>query len=265
VPTIVVLGVDDGESSTKRVTWTDGDVCVELSFHGGALAKVGRVNTPAGPSGSGVRSSDLDVLGPDGHRFADALAAARLRRGTTLSWGGPTDAAAAQVPRWRLAAAAIAVVFAGAGWLTAPGVSAQLAERDASSYLTRLADARRDVTYAERELAKVTDALNEVNGFDAPRYAITVLLADITRALPDESALVTLHLKRGAGNLVALTPRAATVLTSLDAIPGVEGVEIIGPVTREVLAGRTLERVTVRFHMNAAVRRSSDTPPGRRS
>lgn len=265
VPTVVVLGVDDGETSTKRVMWTDGDVRLELSFDGGELLKAVRVTTPADPRGADVSSADLNVLGPDGHRFADALAAARLRRGTVLSWGGPTDAAAARVPRWRLAAAAMAVLVAGTAWLTAAGVSAQLAERDASQYLTRLADARRDVTYAERELARVTGALNEVNAFDAPRYAITALLADITKALPDESAIVTLNLKRDTGNLVALTPRAATVLASLDPIPGVEGVEIIGPVTREVLAGRTLERVTVRFHLNAAARRSSDTPTGRRS
>ena len=206
VPTVAVLGLGDRASETKCVTWIDGDVSVELSFDAGELRKVSRTNAPADLSGQEVSSSELDILGPDGYRFADAFSAARLRRGATLGWSGRAGAGAARVPRWRLSAAAAALVVAGAAWLMAPGVSAQLAEREASDYLTRLAGARRDVTYAERELGKVTAALSEVSAFDAPRYAITLLLADVTKALPEESAIVTLHSQARRGKYRGARP-----------------------------------------------------------
>lgn len=264
VPTVSVLGrVADGATGLERVAWRDGELCVELVFEAGELVTVRRASEASSvTAGETAHFATLDVLGPDGSRFADALGAARARPDTVLAWRGRRDSRVRTAPGWRLALAVVATIVAGVAWLGAPGVAARFAERAAMARLTKLAAVRRDVTFAEREFVKLTDALSEVAAFDGPRYPMTPLLADLARALPDESALVTLRLARDAGNLVALTPRAAVVLTKLETIPGIEGAEIIGPVTREVLAGKTLERVTVRFRVSAPARRIGPVAAG---
>ncbi|MGH7719649.1 MAG: hypothetical protein ACREON_12500, partial [Gemmatimonadaceae bacterium] len=78
---------------------------------------------------------------------------------------------------------------------------------------------------------------------------LTLLMADLTRALPEGSALVAFRSDSAAGSIVALAPRAAAVLTAMEHVPGVVGPEIFGPVTREVVKEKELERVTVRFRL----------------
>lgn len=257
VPTVSVLGfVADNGSGTGVMRWNDGDQWVDLSFERGELDTVRRAGESEGLTcGDCTHSTILDALGPNGSRFADALGAARARSGAVLAWRGRRDPQPRATPVWRLALAATAAIVAALAWLAAPGVGARFTQRAAVASLAKLAPLRRDVAFAAREFEKVTRALNEVSAFDSLRYPMTPLLADLTRALPDESALVTLRLLRDAGNLVALTPRAAAMLTKLETVPGIEGAEIVGPVTREVLAGKTLERVTVRFQVRPAERR----------
>jgi hypothetical protein len=263
VPTVSVLGrVADDANGAEHIAWTDGELCVELAFESGELVAVRHASRAS--SSMPLESRQvvaLDALGPDGSRFADALGAARTRPDAVLAWRAHGDSRARTAPRWRLAIAAIATIVAGVASLAAPGVAARFAERSAMGRLTALAPARRDVSFAEREFAKLTAGLGEVAAFDAPRYPMAPLLADFARVLPDESALVTLRVARDAGNLVVLTPRAAVVLTRLETVPGIESAEIIGPVTREVLAGKTLERVTVRFRVSAPARRVDRAVP----
>lgn len=258
VPTVAVLGrIADDPSVPGRTRWRDGDLLVDLTFEAGELVMVRRAGDATDlTSDECARSIMLDALGPDGSRFADALGAARSRPDRVLAWRGRRYSRTRTATGWRLAIAVIATIVAGMAWLAARGVAAGFAERNAMARLTRLAPLRRDVAFAEREFAKLMVALNEVAAFDGPRYPMSPLLADLARALPDESALVTLRVARDAGNLVALTPRAAVVLTKLETIPGVEAAEIVGPVTREVVAGKVLERVTVRFRVSPAERRA---------
>lgn len=264
VPTVAVLGrVADEATGAERIRWRDGELCVELAFEAGELVTVRRASDASSGTSESAPFATLDRLGPGASRFADAFGAARARPEVVLAWRSRRDSRARAAPGWRLAVAAIAMMVAGTAWLAAPGVAARFAERAAMARLTKLAPVRRDVAFAEREFAKLTAGLAEVAAFDRPRYPMTPLLADLARALPEESALVTLHLSRDAGNLVALTPRAAVVLTKLESVPGIEGAEITGPVTREVLAGNTLERVAVRFRMTAAPRRVARAAAGR--
>lgn len=265
VPTASVLAfVLDGATEPRCVEWRDGDASWHMVLEGGELVTVRRAAASSERAEErDTPSSALRALGPDGWRFADAFGAARVGRSAPLAWRGDRRGPGSRtVPAWRLAFAGTAVVIAASGWLVAPGVAARFVEHEAAERLTSLAQDWRDVVVAEREVDKVTRALAEVSAFDASGYSMTRMLGDLTRALPDESALVTLRLARESGSLVALTPRAASVLDKLESVRGIEGTDIVGPVTRELVAGKTLERVTVRFRVSSTARRGDSAGRG---
>lgn len=258
VPTVAALGAAaDLTNGAGQVSWSDGDLILDIAFRDGELAAVRRTAQFVLTSEQRESFAATSELGQDGSRFADALGAARTRRDAVLAWRGRRSSQSGPLPRWRITLAAMAAVLAGAAMLAVPGVLARVAERAAVQRLTAIAPARRDVAFAERELVKLTSALGEVAAFDASRYPMPLFLADVTRAMPDQSAIVSLRLTRDAGNLVALSPRAAALLVKLEAIPGIAGAEIVGPVTREVLADKTLERVTIRFRVIPDERRGT--------
>jgi hypothetical protein len=146
------------------------------------------------------------------------------------------------------AALAVALTFA----LLAPGLAAIRADRDARARLASLATQRRAAALVEGELRRVTGALVGLATFDATRRSHTALLADLTDALPEGTALVAFRTDTALGSLVALTPRAAIVLGAMEKVRGTASPEVFGPVTKEVVNGKEYERVTVRFRLLAA-------------
>jgi hypothetical protein len=136
----------------------------------------------------------------------------------------------------------------------APAVRAMGAEDRAVARIAAVQDRRRAASDTERELARITGALAEAAAFDSARYSPTLLLADLTAALPTGSAVVAFRVDTASGSVVALAPRAAAVVQPLERLPGLVSPEIVGPVTRETVAGRELERVMVRFGVDAARR-----------
>lgn len=257
VPTLTVLGrAVDARAGSTRLEWRDGGPPVEVTIESGTLTGVCRPPDMNRDVDSCETSSMLSALGPDAWRFADALGAARSDPTTSLSWRSQKSLARSRrAPQWRVSLALGAAVIAGAAVLAAPGAAARGLERRAAITLASLGPLRASIAAAEREVEKVTNALGEVATFDQSRYSVTVLLGDLTGALPDGSAVLTLRLTRASGTLVALGSRAAAVLTKVEGIRGIEAVEIVGPVTREVVAGKALERVTIRFQVRLAARR----------
>lgn len=258
VPTVAVLGQTCDASATRRLVWKDGAFCAEITFDRGHMTAIRRVNGIASLSpAEHTFDPALECLGPDGSRFADALGAAQAFGQTTLGW--PLDGRkdnGPSLPRWRLVVAGLSLMTAAGAWLAAPGLAARVAERSAAARLSALAPERREAVAVEREVAKLTAALGEVAAFDATRHGVGALLGDLTAALPDESAVTTLRMSGSDGSMMALTPRAAVLLTKLDGIRGVGGAEIVGPVTREVIAGKALDRVAVRFRLDVRARRN---------
>lgn len=265
VPTLAVLGhAVDASASSTRLEWRDGEASVEVTIEGGTLAGVRR----PGP-GTNRHAGDremwpmLTALGPDGWRFADALGAARSGPAAALSWRSEKSLArSTRAPRWRVSLAIGAAAIAGAAVLAAPGAAARVVEQRAATSLASLGPLRASIAAAEREVEKVTSALDEVATFDQSRYSVTVLLRDLTGALPEGSAVITIRLTRASGTVVALAPRASAVVTKVEGIRGIEAVEIVGPVTREVVAGKALERVSIRFQVRPAARRQSSVSGG---
>ncbi|MBW3571950.1 MAG: hypothetical protein KY467_12675 [Gemmatimonadetes bacterium] len=252
VPAVAVLGraLTDAE-----VLWADGGAVAEVRLNGGDMQSVRRLSGGQAPAAPPTPVAALAALGDEGLRFADAYGAASLPEYEPMvlrAFGG----AAGDVPAWRMALAAGALAAALVFAAVAPALRAMEAEDRAAARIAAVQDRRRAAAETERELTRVTEALAEAAAFDAARYSPTLLLADLTAALPAGSALVAFRADTAAGSVVALAPRAAAVVRPLEKVPGIVGPEIVGPVTREALAGREVERVTVRFGIDA-VRRAA--------
>ncbi|HEU4557048.1 MAG TPA: hypothetical protein VFS20_04335 [Longimicrobium sp.] len=260
VPTVAVLG---RALAGERLAWRDGEVRVEVERSGdGGLGAVRRTRVPAGDGAEdgGMPVPALARIGANAAAFADAYGAALLRRGEPLALEpGGDDAGPAP---WRLPLAAAALTLSLAAAAVLPVRAARQAERDALARLDRVSAGRTAARQAHEGELRVTAALAEVAAFDSARYAQTRLLADLNRALPAGSALVSLTVDSAGGSVVALTPRAAAVLAPLERVAGVSGAVIVGTVTREVVAGRELERVGIRFGISAAARRERDRAAG---
>lgn len=131
--------------------------------------------------------------------------------------------------------------------MAAPGLGAARSARASRAAIAAAAPARGASVRTEHELRDVTARLKGIGAFAAERRSATRFMAQLTEALPADVQLVTVRLDSAGGNLVALTGRAAQVVTQLETMNGVDAPEVVGPVTREQVAGREKERVSVRF------------------
>jgi hypothetical protein len=257
VPTVAVL---DRALTGERLAWRDGDVWVEVERAAdGELQAVRRTRVPADATvdaGDAVPVPALARVGPHAAQFADAYGAALLRRGEPLALEPRGDDGAPA--RWRLPLAAAAVCLSLAAYAVLPVRAANRAEAAALARLARVQAGRAAAAQAVEGERRVTAALAEVAGFDSARYAQTRLLADINHALPTGSAVVVLKVDSAGGSMVALTPRASAILGPLERVAGVHGTQIVGTVTHEVVGGRPVERVGIRFGISAAERRARD-------
>jgi len=142
--------------------------------------------------------------------------------------------------------------------LALPALRAERVADAASAQLEALQPRRQAAAEAGRELARATAALAEVSALGAVRWSPTRLLADLTRALPGEAALVVFRADTASGSVVALGPRAGAVVTALERVEGISAPEISGPVTRETTPTGEVERVTVRFRLDPRRRARAD-------
>ncbi|HEX2780178.1 MAG TPA: hypothetical protein VHM30_11810 [Gemmatimonadaceae bacterium] len=239
---------------TERVVWPDGEIAAEVAWRDGSLFDVRRV--PAEDAhGAAVPdvAAELAGLGTEAWRFADAYGAAvaRAKSALMLRPNGHSAIEPAPVPGWRMMLAASALAIALAVFAFAPLVAAANASRAAMRTIASLATERGRAARAEADLRRVTAALNEAAAFDHRRRSPLAVLADLTQGLPESAHLVSVRMDSAGGTIVALALRGADVVAALEAMPAAVAPEIVGPVTRESVAGREKERVTVRFRWAA--------------
>lgn len=252
VPAVAVLGRG---LTGEHVRWPDGGAVAEIALEGGEMRSVRRVSAVPGADATPPAAVPaLARLGEEGWRFADAYGAASLPAYEPMVLRPAGATAAGDIPRWRLGLAAGALGAALLFAAVAPALRAMDAEDRAVGRIAAVQDRRRAASDTERELARITGALAEAAAFDEKRYSPTLLLADLTAALPAGTAIVAFRADSAAGSVVALAPRAAVVVQPLERVPGIVSPEIVGPVTREPVGGRELERVTVRFGIDAGRR-----------
>ena len=246
VPAVAVLGASvEGDA----LDWTDGESHVQLRFAQRKLAEIHRAHSAAAEQQHSPFVPALEALGDDRMRFADAYAAATSGPAAWELRAPRADATPAQTSRsrvrGRVAVGLCAVAFAAA--LLAPALAAGATGRRARAELASIATHRAEAARVHGNLALVTAALAEVASLAQGRRSSLELLAQLTAVLPEGSAITTLRVDSTRGTIVVLTARATEVVSQLDTIGLLVTPEIVGPVTREVISGRELERVTVRF------------------
>lgn len=99
------------------------------------------------------------------------------------------------------------------------------------------------------DLRKLDQDLLRAANFSRVRVATSLLIGEITRALPADAVITTLRIDTAAVDIVALSPRTATVVDAFSDLPDVGSPVIIGPVSREIVGPKELERATIRLRL----------------
>lgn len=255
---VPALAVVPAAASRESIDWEDGALAVRLTIHRHQLVATQQMAT-------GERmvppTSDIDPrltpLGTDAPRYLAAFGAAVRMNAEPLGMvpGERDRSTNGGVSRWRLAVAAFVLLFSSAGAVAAPVLASAKSSREARVEIASLASPRSTALALNRQIAEKTGALERITTFEATRRSTVGLLADITRLLPPEAALVAFRIDSVSGTLVALAPRAGAMISRLEKSPFIVAPEMLGPLTREVAGGREYERVTIRFRLAPHPRR----------
>ena len=235
----------------QRVEWRDGEVRTELTIGNHRLRATRRLppggeaepHEPVEP----VLVPELRALGAEAWQYADAYGATQLSGGEALALRSDAGELDSKAAHREVRIAAIALVMAIAVAVITPISALALRASRTSRELAVIAPRARQEERAEVDLWRISEALTEIELFDRSRRSPTQLLAQLTRALPEGSMLVTARIDSLGGAVVVLAPHAASTLASLDSLAGIAAPQIVGPVTKEVLGSRELERATVQF------------------
>lgn len=194
----------------------------------------------------------LQGLGTDAWMLAGAFAAARAGHLAPLQFRYATDVRSRTKQRMFRAAAIGLVALAMGAAMAGPGLAANR-ERDRSEAALRQLSGSASVALAERSaLDRRRATLKQLHAFAASRRSVTSFLSALTMELPDSTAIVTLRLDTLGGTVVLLSPPAAAVLASVSAAPGVVGLQLTAPITREAVGPLELRRMALRFKFSRA-------------
>lgn len=257
VPSIVALPLALEGGSTE---WSDGEVRCEVAFAEGKMTSTRRLLLRAEEQRdracAPVVVASMRTIGEEAWRFADAYGATQVRDDEPLalrsSSGELNDSSAKRGVR--IAAGALLLTLSAA--LAAPLMTRAMEARRIAVQLAVIAPRSRQAERQAADLGRMSAALTEIARFDASRRSILTLLAELTRALPQGGALVTVHIDSAGGIVSLLAPRASSALAALDSIAHVTALQILGPVTKELVGTRELERATVQFRFDSTMRRA---------
>ena len=239
VPVATALRLATPEQS---VGWQDGDLHLDVTYHGAALVEL-RCARDAKDSSSNAAADDRRA-----HLLA-AFGASQIVRGEPLAIQRSV-LFNTRPSRTQLLVAAASFLLTFACWWFAPPlvstVRARNAQRALSHLASRVAADRRDAM----ALDSLTAKLHDIAAFETRNRSMTLLLAEITRALPDSCTITQLQIVDSTGgSLVALAPRAAEIVDALERVPLITAPTIAGPVASQSLGGRPLERVSLAFRL----------------
>lgn len=253
VPSLVALPLAlEGESSE----WTDGSVRSEIAFAKGKMRATRRLPalaTDAAPTGTIPNVViALRSLGDNAWRYADAYGATQVSDNEPLALSSSTGELDPGGARRSVRIAAAALCLALIVAVGAPMVRRAVQARRINTQLALLDARSHQAELAEVNLARMSSALSEVAKFAASRRSTVRLLAQLTHALPEGSVIVTFRIDSAGGIVALLAPRASAALAALDSVGQVISPEIIGPVTKELVGARELERATMQFRFDSS-------------
>ena len=203
-----------------------------LTYDAGRLVDIRSSRHPTADNPNQVvRSSTSGWLNTERWPFAAAYGAAISGHREPIAWRIRATGTES-VPTRRLRIATVCCALAIIAALTAPGVGALIASARATSHLHMVAASRMAAMQTADSLVQMTAALHEAAIFADQRVLMTVLLAGLATALPPRSAVVAFHADSAGGTLVALTPDASVLLTSLERVPGLTAPDSWDPLRR---------------------------------
>lgn len=175
-------------------------------------------------------------------------AAALLTAESPLVWTPPSAGRRrGMLHRARHAVGVSTLILAAALCAVAPTIRSVVDERRAAPELILLRSSELEALRTIAEVRRTTNDIGEIASFAAKRGRITRLLAALSRAAPESTAVVSFRADSLDGSLTLLAPRITAVLPALSALPEVERLRIIGSISREAVAGARLERASVGF------------------
>ena len=234
----------------------DGDARVGVTVRDGQWISVRRAVADAPPA---APHNALAKLGHEHARYADAYGAACCNRRSPLALRREKRRdSSRRLRRPAVIAAGIVTLLAA---FSARGA---LAARQIAASEERLKALRAGgvewATTAAR-LQETNATIDQIARFADARISTVQLLASITAALPESTAVVSLRVDSISASIVLISASAAAVIPRLAAIPGIADVRASGTLTREIVAGARLQRIAVRFRIGRNAPRRNGRPP----
>ena len=240
---------------TTRMKWSDGDLPIdtEVAIDGSFAAVTRHRRQSGGEDDTCDRPqfcANLRHLGSDAEIYADAYGAAVVGRGAQLSFQlSELDGSncAPHIARRRVIALGCALVLSLSAVVAAPILAAVTSRMLDAKRLEMIADSARAAGLVEAELQQLGRSLRALSEFERSRPSASILLARLTQALPRGSALTAFRMDSSEAAVVTIGRNVMAVLASLETVPAIAGLKATAPVTREIVNGVTLERVSLAF------------------
>jgi hypothetical protein len=173
--------------------------------------------------------------------------ASRVDRRTPLVWTPDRFVERPHVRRRLRAAIVSALVTAGVLAWSVPILRAAIGERRMARELAAMHDVETEALRSAAELARVTRSLSERAAFDANRGRVTSVLAAVTQALPDSTAMLSFQADSLDVRLTVLSARVMDMLPALAGASHTASLRLVGPVSHELVNDVRLERAAFRF------------------
>lgn len=174
-------------------------------------------------------------------RVARCAALADSRRSPSLPISG-TGAAAKSA--WRARTATGLALSAGLFLLASPIIGSRRIAAAAREEIESVSPAYLTASRTINNLDTVNARLRQV-GVARGSVQVTLLLSQITRALPRNAAMIAFAYDSAKGSAVLLSTSVVNVLPALDSVAHIASVRLSGPITRERIGDRELERATI--------------------
>ena len=154
-----------------------------------------------------------------------------------------------------LLSATLCLLVACAAYLTLPiGIASHLISQPVPTRRDSLAT--RATAWTERELATTTAALTALARFESQRLPVSLFLAHLTTALPNDITVSDVRIDEVGGSMTVLGPRLANIPSLIAEIPELSAPELSGAITSQVMGSDRMQRVTLRFVWRRSVSRT---------